>query len=214
MATAISPLAGKPAPRRACWWIWHRLEREYYERRPDLGRPGPAGQLRHQRASRLAAARHVHRSAHPGHHPGDLRLPAAARVPTARSTWARTRTRCPGRPSARRWRCWRPTAWRPSSSETTASRRRRSSRAPSWSTTADRDGAPGRRHRHHALAQPAGGRRLQIQPAQRRSGRRRRDRLGRSSGPTTLLRRRQRRRQTRAFRDAPSRPTRRTSRTS
>ena len=41
--------------------------------RPE--RPQPAGQLRHQRAPRLAAARHVHRGAHPGHHPGHLRLP-------------------------------------------------------------------------------------------------------------------------------------------
>ena len=55
-----------------------RLEREYYERRPDLTDPEPAGQLRHQRTSRLAVARHVHRGPHPGHHAGHLRLPAAA----------------------------------------------------------------------------------------------------------------------------------------
>ena len=131
----ISPLAGKPAPKEMLIDP-ARLEREYL-RSPARSRGSePAGQLRHQRPSRLAAARHVHRSAHPGHHPGDLRLPAARRASTARSTWARTRTRCPGRPSAPRWRCWRPTASRPSSSATTASRRRRSSRAPSSSTTA------------------------------------------------------------------------------
>ena len=38
-------------------------------------------------------------------------------------------------------------------------------------------GPPGRRHRHHAVAQPAGGRRLQVQPAQRRPGRHRRHQL-------------------------------------
>ncbi len=31
------------------------------------------------------------------------------RAPTARCTWARTRTPCPRRPSAPRWKCWRPT---------------------------------------------------------------------------------------------------------
>ena len=39
----------------------------------------------------------------------------------ARCTWARTRTRFPGRLSARRSRSWPPTAWRRSSSRTTAS---------------------------------------------------------------------------------------------
>ena len=39
------------------------------------GRPHPAGQLRYQRAPRLAAARILYRSPHPGHHPGHLRLP-------------------------------------------------------------------------------------------------------------------------------------------
>ena len=72
---AISPLAGKPAPREMLVDL-ARLEREYYERRPDLGDPDPAGQLRHQRASRLVAARLVHRSPHSRHHPGHLRLPA------------------------------------------------------------------------------------------------------------------------------------------
>ena len=83
------------------------------------GRPRAAGQLRHERAPGLPAAGDVHRGPHPGHHPGDLRLPRAGRGSTARSTWARTRTRCPGRPSGRRWRCSRPTGSRRSSSATT-----------------------------------------------------------------------------------------------
>ena len=39
-----------------------------------------------------------------------------------------------------------------------------------------------RRHRHHAVAQPAGGRRLQVQPAERRPGRHRRDGMDRGTG--------------------------------
>ena len=44
-----------------------------------------------------------------------------------------------------------------------------------------RTGAPGGRHRHHAVAQSARGRRLQVQPAQRRPGRHRRDAVGRGA---------------------------------
>ena len=42
--------------------------------------------------------------------------------------------------------------------------------------------APGRRHRRHPLPQPARGRRLQVQPAQRRPGRHRHHRLGPGRG--------------------------------
>ena len=48
---AISPLAGKPAPKELLVDV-ARLEREYFERKPDLGDSEPAGQLRNQRASR------------------------------------------------------------------------------------------------------------------------------------------------------------------
>ena len=44
---------------------------------------------------------------------------------------------------------------------------------------------PGRRHRRHAVAQPAARRRLQVQPAARRPGRHRRHRLDRASAPTS-----------------------------
>ena len=132
---SISPLAGQAGPEGdadRCGPARTRIFRAPARRE----RPQPDGQLRHQRTSRLAAARHVHRSAHPGHHAGHLRLPARARARMARCTWARIRTRCPIRRSAPRSKSWRPTAWRPSFSETTASRRRRSSRGPSSSTTA------------------------------------------------------------------------------
>ena len=44
---------------------------------------------------------------------------------------------------------------------------------------------PGRRHRDHAVAQSAGERRLQVQPAERRPGGHRRHRLDRDAGPTS-----------------------------
>ena len=44
---------------------------------------------------------------------------------------------------------------------------------------------PGRRHRGHAVAQPAARRRLQVQPAARRAGRHRRHRLDRRTAPTS-----------------------------
>ena len=88
----ISPLAGKPAPKEMLVDL-ARLEREYFERKPDLERSQSIGQLRHQRASRLAAA--TARSPKPTSSPS--RRPSATtgapRAPMARSTWARTRTR-------------------------------------------------------------------------------------------------------------------------
>ena len=68
---AISPLAGKPAPKELLVDL-ARLEREYYECRPDLTNPnqlvsfGTSG----HRGSPLN--RFVHRIAHSGHHPGHL----------------------------------------------------------------------------------------------------------------------------------------------
>ena len=129
----ISPLAGKPAPKELLIDP-ARLEREYLGRRPDLAGSEPIDQVRHQRPSRLAVAWVVHRSPHPRHHPGDLRLPEARTAPAVRCSWARTHMPFPGRLSAPRWRFWQPTTSRPSSSATTASRRLRSSRGPSWCT--------------------------------------------------------------------------------
>ena len=45
-------------------------------------RPPSARRLRHQRPPGHAARRQLHRGAHPGHHAGDLRLPAPARAST------------------------------------------------------------------------------------------------------------------------------------
>ena len=96
-----------------------RLEREYYERKPDTGRPDAARRLRHQRPPRLTTR--AARSPRPTSRrsPRPSATTGVARGSTARCTWARTRTRCPSPRSAPRSRCWRPTASRPSSSATT-----------------------------------------------------------------------------------------------
>ena len=121
---ALSPLAGKPAPRR-CWSIsrgWNGTISSAGRIRtipPSRSASGPAGTAEHPCAARSTSRtswRSPRRSATIG----------MSRRSPVRSTWARTRTRSRGRRSARRSRCWRPTTCRPSSSATTASRRRRS----------------------------------------------------------------------------------------
>ena len=161
-----------------------RLERAYYERKPDTGRPDSARRLRHERASRLAAARLVHRGPHRWPSPRPSATTGAARASTARCTWARTRTRCPS-PAQR-------TGARGAGGERRGddhpARRRRDADAGHLARDPRLQprprAAPGRRHRRHAVAQPARGRRLQVQPAQRRPGRHRRDGGGFRTGPT------------------------------
>ena len=107
----ISPLAGKPAPKSLLIDL-AGLERDYYERRPDLADPaqlvsfGTSG----HRGSPLR--RLVHRGAHPGHHPGHLRVPARPghRRPAVHGQGHARRLR--RRPSAPPSRCWPPTASR------------------------------------------------------------------------------------------------------
>jgi len=72
---ALSPLAGKPAPKELLIDP-AQLEREYYTRAPDPSDPaqqvsfGTSG----HRGNQLR--RDVHRSPHLSHHPGHLRIPA------------------------------------------------------------------------------------------------------------------------------------------
>ena len=178
---ATSPLAGKPAPPEMLVDLG-RLEREYYARRPDLDDPDQLvsfGTSGHRGSS---AARLVHRGAHPRHHPGDLRLPARPghRRPALHGQGHPRALR--RRPSAPRSRCWPPTAWRRSSSATTASRPRPSSRAPSSSTTA----AARRTCADGIVITPShnppedGG--FKYNPPERRPGRHRRDALGPGPG--------------------------------
>ena len=133
---ALSPLAGKPAPTEMLIDV-AALERAYYDRKPDLADPRQRVSFGTSGHRGTPLRRHVHRGPHPGDHAGDLRVPRSARASTARCSWARTRTPCPA-PAQR-------TALEVLAANgvddghpgaATASRRRRSSRAPSWSTTA------------------------------------------------------------------------------
>ena len=163
--TGAQGVAGRPGAARA--GILRAQARPWRSR--------PAGQLRHQRSSRLAVPRHVHRSAHPRDHAGDLRLPPQPgdRRPAVhgqghpRAVWAGAAHRA--RSARGQWR-------ETSSSATTASRRRRSSRAPSSFTIADarNTSLTASSSRHRTIRR---GRRLQVQPAQRRSGGHGRDRM-------------------------------------
>ena len=166
---AISERAGRPAEPATA-------------RRPRPARGGPtttSGRTRPtppsgSRSGRPATA--ARRSTAPSTRRTSWRRPrrsaatARARAPTGRCSSGATRTRCPSRRSRRPSRSSSPTAWTSGSTTPTATRRRRSSRTRSWSTTGAGRGPPGGRHRRHAVAQPARGRRLQVQPAQRRAG--------------------------------------------
>ena len=135
------------------------------------GRPAIAAPRSTPRSTRPTSSRRPRRSAATGR----------ARASTGRCSSGATRTPCPSRRSARRSRSWPPTGSTSGSTPPTATRRRRSSRTRSSPTTAAAR-PPGRRDRGHAVAQPARGRRLQVQPAERRAGRHRRHRLDRRAG--------------------------------
>ena len=75
---AIDPRAGQPAPERLLVDV-DLLRDAYYTRTPDVDRRRAARPVRHERPSRVVAARHVQRSARARHHPGDLQLPQRAR---------------------------------------------------------------------------------------------------------------------------------------
>ena len=135
---ATSPLAGKPAPPEMLVDLG-RLEREYYERRPDLDDPdqlvsfGTSGHrgssLRRHRSPRRTSSRSPRRSASTGAAQGiDGPLYMGKDTHALSGAGPADRARGAGRQRRRD----------ASSSATTASRRRRSSRTPSSSTTAAR----------------------------------------------------------------------------
>ena len=133
---AISPLAGKPAPKEHAGRPRPGSNASTTSAGPTSSDPNQLVSFGTSGHRGTPLRRHVHRGPHPGHHPGHLRLPARPghRRPALHGQGHARAVR--RRPSARRSKSWRPTASRPSSSATTASRRRRSSRAPSSSTTA------------------------------------------------------------------------------
>ena len=175
----ISPLAGKPAPAGSLVDM-PRLITAYYSERPDpacraqrvaFGTSGHRGSSFDAQLQRMARARDQ---------PGDLRLPQAqghrrAAVPRLRHACA-----VGARRSRARSRCWRPMASR---SMIAAGDEYTPTPAISHAILAYNRGRthrPRRRHRHHAVAQSARQRRLQVQPAERRAGRHRHHRLDRS----------------------------------
>ena len=165
---SMSPRAGRPAEPSDLANI-PRLMTAYYTLRPDSGGPGATGGLRDLGAPRLRLRRRVQRGAHPRHHPGDLRLPSGAG--DRRAALPRHRHPRAVRAGASRApsRCWRRTACTVDDRRRAATRRRPRSPTPSSRTT-----GAGRRGLadgivDHAVAQPARGRRLQVQPAERRA---------------------------------------------
>ena len=179
---AISERAGRPADPSILVDV-DRLVAAYYEA-PDPSDPAQRvafGTSGHRGSSLNGAFNEAHIA---GHHRGDLPLPATPRARMGRCSSARTPTRCPSRPS-------RPPRGPRRARRRRSGRRRRRLHADARHLARDPRPQPraarpaGRRHRRHAVAQPARGRRLQVQPAERRSGRHRRDALdpGRGEPP-------------------------------
>ena len=151
---AVNPRAGQPAAATDLVDVAH-LVTAYYTEHPDPADARAAGRLRHLRPPRLAAWTGVQRGPHRRDHPGDLRVPRGAghrrpAVPRPRHP----RAVRAGLTTARS-RCSPPTT------------------SPCWIDSRDgytptpavshailtynrgRDGRPRRRHRRHAVAQPA-----------------------------------------------------------
>ena len=176
-----APRAGQPAQPSDLVDV-AALVTAYYTRRARPGERRRAGRLRHLGAPRLEPEDVVQRDAHPGDHPGDLRVPARAGL--RRAAVHRPRHPRPvraglghGARGARRQRRHR--ARRLGRPLHPDARRvaRHPHRQPRQDHRRRRDAGPHRsrrRHRGHPVAQPAQRRRVQVQPAARRPGRLRR----------------------------------------
>ena len=171
------PRAGQPAQPSDLVDV-ASLVTAYYTLRTRPGRTGPAGGVRHLGPPRVQLRRRVQRGAHPGDHAGHLRVPGRAGL-------RRAAVRRPRHPRAVR-------AGLGTALEVLVANdvdragglgRRLHPDAGGQPRHPDRQprevDRPRRRHRRHPLAQPAARRRLQVQPAERRAGRHRRDRLDR-----------------------------------
>ena len=182
---ALSPLAGKPATKEMLVDLG-RLEREYFAARPDPDGSAAAGELRHQRAPRNSLRgsfteptswRSPRRSANTGRRIGitgplfmgkDTHALSGPAQRTALEVLAANGVEA----VIQRDDGFTPT---PVISHAILDPQPRAQRRPR------------RRHRHHALAQSAGGRRLQVQPDQRRPGRHRRHASGSRRRANALL---------------------------
>jgi hypothetical protein len=108
---SLSPLAGKPAPKEILVDLG-RLEKEYFECRPDFGDP----------AQRVSFGTSGHRGspfagsfteAHIGAITQASVTVDARKEPLVRSTWAKTRMRFPGRHNALPSKSSPRTVWKP-----------------------------------------------------------------------------------------------------
>ena len=132
-AMPLSPLSGKPAPPELLIDV-ERLIADYYDRRPTSTTRGSASpSAPAATAGPPRTARSTRRTSWPS--PRRSANTARARASPGRSSWARTRTPPRRRRSARRWRCWPPTASRRASRPTRRTRRRRRCRARSSRST-------------------------------------------------------------------------------
>ena len=86
-----APRAGQPAQPSDLVDV-AALVTAYYTREPDPDERRRAGRVRHLGAPRVEPEDVVQRGAHPGHDPGDLRVPRATRASTARCSSAATPT--------------------------------------------------------------------------------------------------------------------------
>lgn len=176
---APAALPGQPAPHDLLVNV-PRLISAYYSGRPDPrwprsawpSAPGPPRLVLRQRLQRMARARDQ---------PGDLRLPA----PEGHRRPAVPRHRHPCTVDAGLQQRGRGAGGQRRRADALAGRRihahaRRLARDPGLQPRPQQ--RAGRRHRDHALAQPARERRLQIQPAQRRPRRHRHHLGGRGRG--------------------------------
>ncbi len=190
---AVSPLAGKPAPREVLVDLT-KLERDYYERRPDTGDPNQLvrfGTSGHRGTSLTGTFTEAHVLAITQaicDYRGDSRH---GRTAVSGKGHARAVGTCPDqRPRS---------AGGQRRGRDHSARQRRDADAGHLARDPRLQSRPRRplrrRHRHHAVAQSSRGRRLQVQPARRRTGRYRRDALDRGPGQR-LAQERQRRGQT------------------
>ena len=180
---ALSPLAGKPAPKDLLIDV-AQLELAVLRAQARPGRPDAAGRLRHQRPPRHVAATAPSPKPTSWPSPRPSANTAAAQgidgpLFMGKDTHAALRpgpAHRPGSAGRQRRRDRHPARRRRDADAGHLARHPRLQPRP--------QGPPGRRHRHHAVAQPAGGRRLQVQPAQRRPRRHRRDAAGFRTAPT------------------------------
>lgn len=130
----ISPLAGRPAPKEMLVDL-AKLERDYFERRPDLGDPNQMvhfGTSGHRGSPFSGTFTEAHVLAMT-HAICDYRIAQGTDGPL----YMGKDTHALSDPAQRTaLRSWQATASKPSFSGTMASRRRRLSRARFWSTTA------------------------------------------------------------------------------